>query len=108
MAGSLRRAADVDGHRHLRSANSVAGRSINSAHNTRRPRLSCSCSHSMERPSANDQGLTVAADVSQTTVKNSFFKQHFPDVKLMTVLSEPNCVVTLERSEMLSVTEISA
>ena len=45
---------------------SVAGRSINSTHDTRRPRLSCGCGQSMERPSANDQGLTVAADVPTT------------------------------------------
>jgi len=49
-----------------------------------------SCSQSMERPSANDQGLTVAADVPPTTVKNFFFKQHFTD--LMTGLSVLNCV----------------
>jgi len=46
---------------------SVTGRSINSARDTRRPRLSCGCGQSMERPSANDQGLTVAADVPPTT-----------------------------------------
>ena len=55
----------------------VAGRSINSARDTRRPRLSRGCRQSMERPSANDQGLTVAADVPPTTRKHSFFKQHF-------------------------------
>jgi len=44
-----------------------AGCSINSAHDTRRPRLSCGCSQSMERPAANDQGLAVAADVPPTT-----------------------------------------
>jgi len=72
FAGSQRRAADVDGRRHLRSSGSAnthgaAGRSTNSAHDTRRPRLSRGCGQSMELPSANDHGLTVAADVPPTT-----------------------------------------
>jgi len=29
--------------------------------------LSCGCSQSMERPSAKDHGLTIAADVPPTT-----------------------------------------
>jgi len=49
------------------SQHSVGGRSISSALDTRRPRLSCGCGQNMERPSANDQGLTVAADVPSTT-----------------------------------------
>ena len=92
-------------HQHLSRSTDVPNIS---AYNTRWLCLSCGCGQSMEWPSANDHGLTVAAEVPPTTVKNSFFKQHFPDVKLMTVLSELNCVVPLERSEMLSVTEISA
>jgi len=54
---------------------SVAGRSTNSAHDTRRPRLSCGCGQSMERPSADDHGLTVAADVPPPT-ENIPFSVH--------------------------------
>ena len=67
---------------------SVAGRSINSTHDTRRPRLSCGCRQSMERPSTNDQGLTVAASLlTFQQLKHSFFNLHFTD-SIMTDFSE--------------------
>ena len=67
---------------------SFAGRSINSTHDTRRPRLSCGCRQSMERPSTNDQGLTVAASLlTFQQLKHSFFNLHFTD-SIMTDFSE--------------------
>ena len=45
------------------------GRSINSEHDTWQPRLSCGCGQSMQRRSANDQGLTATADILRT-IKN--------------------------------------
>ena len=55
------------------------------------PELYCGCGQSMERPSANDQGLTDAADVPPTTLKNSFFNPHFTDFSELnwTVWSAP-------------------
>ena len=65
----------VDGRRRLRSANtlahSVAGRNINSAHATRRPRSGCG--QSIERSTADDHDLAVAAGVPLTT-KTLFFQ----------------------------------
>ena len=43
------------------------GHSVNWAHHIQRPRLSRDCGRCMERPSANDQSLTVATDVPPTT-----------------------------------------
>ena len=40
-------------------------------------RHSASCGQSAERPSANDQGLAVAADVPPTTYNFPFLKPHF-------------------------------
>jgi len=68
FAGSQRRAADVDGHRHLRSANTQYHWSFHQlGARYSATGLSRGCGQSMELPSANDHGLTVAAGVPPTT-----------------------------------------